>query len=247
MGCNDTAFEEAFPGLPLFEIRYVDTILYIHQDQTIDSDIIDTRGYRAEGIDKPLNLSILSHDIEALLDALHIRKAHAVIGSSLGGSTVMTFAIQYPDRLEKFIACDILIDPTKANSTTVDPRVTFAKTYGMAAIAPQLVAADFTPQAVNSSEWNKAITMISEASADGMGAVSNIDNSFYQIVNVKDLPRRPGLYVVGADDVRCVSFMTDFVAANTPNAGLQTIAGSHLCMMENGSGWVDAVEGFLRA
>ena len=159
----------------------------------------------------------------------------------------MTFAIQYPDRLDKFIASDILIDPTKANSTTVDPRVTFAKTYGMAAIAPQLVAADFTPQAVNSSEWNKAITMISEASADGMGAVSNLDNSFYNIVTVKDLGRRPGLYVVGADDVRCVSFMTDFVAANPPNAGLRTIEGSHLCMMENGSGWVDAVEGFLRA
>ena len=246
MGCNHTVFEEAFPGLPLFEIRYVDTVLYNHhQDQTINSDVIDTRGYRFEGCDKPLSLSILSQDIEALLDALHIQKAHAVIGSSLGGSTTITFAIQYPDRLDKFIACDILIDPTKANSTTEDPRVTLEKEYGMKAIAPQLVAADFTPQAVNSSEWYKALTMIGEASPDGAGAVSNLDNKFYQTVNVKDL-RIPGLYVVGADDVRCVSFMQGFVAANPPNAGLRTIEGSHLCMMENGGGWVDAVEGFLR-
>ena len=213
----------------------------------LTSDVIDTRGYRAEGIDKPLNLSILSEDIKALLDALHIPKAHALVGSSLGGTTAMTFAIQYPDRLDKFIVSDILIDPSKANSTTEDPRVTFAKEHGMAAIAPQLVAADFTPQAVNSSEWNLALEMISEASPDGMGAVANVDNSFYLTVNVKELPRHPGLYVVGQDDVRCVSFMEGFVEANPPNAGLQTIQGSHLCMMENGGGWVDAVEGFLRA
>ena len=77
--------------------------------------------------------------------------------------------------------------------------------------------------------------MIGEASPYGMGAVANIDNSCYETLNVKDV-RLPGLHVVGANDVRCVSFMKDFAAANTPKTGLQTIDGSHLCMMENGAG-----------
>ena len=98
-----------------------------------------------------MSLSILSQDVEALLDALLIPKAHALIGSSQGGTTAITFAIQYPDRLKKFIACGILIDPLKADSSTEDPRVTLAKEHGMQAIAPQLVAADFTAKAQYSS------------------------------------------------------------------------------------------------
>ena len=134
-----------------------------------------------------------------------------------------------------FIACDILIDTSKANSSTEDPRVTLVKEHGMQAIAPQLVVANFKAKAQEFSEWNEALTMPSEASPNGMGAVANVDNFFYEIVNVKDL-RLPGLYVVGADDIRCVSFMKDFIAANKPNAELQTIDGSHLCMMENAAG-----------
>ena len=55
--------------------------------------------------------------------------------------------------------------------------------------------------------------MISEASPDGMGAAANVDDRFDQVVNVTDL-RRPGLYVVGAEDVRCVNFTKDFAATN---------------------------------
>ena len=193
-----------------------------------------------------MNLSIITHDIVVLLDALHIPKAHAVIGVSLGGTTAVTFAIQYPDRLDKFITCDIFIDPSKANSTAEDPRVTLEKKEGMAAVAPSIVAGWFTPQAVNSSEWNEAITMVDGASPDGGGAISNVPNGFYETVNPKDL-RKTGLYVVGKEDNRTLSFMRDFVATNTPNAGLHYIEGSHLAIWENARGFVDTVEGFLRA
>ena len=207
---------------------------------------LDTRGYRPEGIDKPLNLTILTDDVEALLDALIIPKVHAFIGVSLGGTTGITFTIRFPHRVQRFVASDILINATLANSTAVDPRVQYAKTHGMAAIAPQLVAGWFTPEARNSSEWNEAIAMVSEASADGMGTVANVANGFYDTVNVKDLRRR-GLYVLGAEDRACISFMEGFVAANKPNAGLRMIQNaSHLSMWQQPAAWVDAVEDFLR-
>lgn len=83
----------------------------------------------------------------------------------------------------------------------------------MKASAPQLVGTNFTSKAQISSKWNKALTMISEASPDGMRAVEDIEDTFDQVVNVTDL-RRPGRYVVGAEDVKCVGFMKDFVATS---------------------------------
>ena len=82
----------------------------------------------------------------------------------------MTLAIHYPDRLEKFIASDILNGPNKGEFHYGEPRVTFAMEHGMKAIAPQLVVAGFTAKAHNFSEWNKALTMISEASPDPVGS-----------------------------------------------------------------------------
>ena len=208
--------------------------------------VADTRGYRDEGIDKPLNLNIVAQDIEFLMDSLQIQKAHAVIGVSLGGTTVLTFAIRYPDRLNKFIASDILINATLANSTAVDPRVTLAKEEGMAAIAPSLVNAWFTPSAYNSTAYKTAIAMVDGASPDGMQATSGIVNDFYGLENVTSL-HVPGLYVVGAEDERCVPFMQGFVAANTPNAGLKYVEpGSHMCIMQSPQVWFDQGEEFLK-
>ena len=208
-------------------------------------EIVDTRGYRFEGCEKPLNLTIVTHDIVVLLDALNISKAHAVLGVSLGGTTAITFAIQYPDRLSKgFVASDIFINASLANSTAVDTRVTCAKMCGMPAIAPTLVPGWFTSNATNGPIWNEALSMVSNASADGMGAINPVPNKFYDTVNPKDL-QHPGFYIVGKEDDKTQGFMKEFVANNTPNEGLHEVGGSHLCLWENADDWADAVKDFL--
>lgn len=61
----------------------------------------------------PYRLSDMAADTVALLDALHIRKAH-VVGASMGGMIAQEMAIEYPERLRSL---------TSIMSTTGDPRL----------------------------------------------------------------------------------------------------------------------------
>ena len=193
-----------------------------------------------------MNLTILTHDIVFLLDSLEISQAHAILGVSLGGTTAITFAIQYPDRLSKgFVASDFFVNPSAANSTAEDPRVTCGKMCGMPALAPTIVPRWFTSNVTtNDPEWTEALPMVGNSSADGMGALNPVPNKFYDTVNPKDL-QLPGLYIIGKEDEKVQGFMKEFVANNTPNEGLHEVEGSHLCVWENPDGWVDAVKDFV--
>ena len=192
-----------------------------------------------------MNLTIVTHDIVVLLDALNITKAHAVLGLSIGGTTAITFAIQYPDRLSKgFVASDIFVNASLANSTTEDTRVTCAKMCGMPAIAPVLVPHWFTSNATNGPVWNEALDMLSNASADGMAALNHVPHGFYDTVDPNNL-HHPGFYITGKEDYQTQDFMKEFVANYTPNEVLHEVNGSHLGLWEYPVDWVDAVKDFL--
>lgn len=51
--------------------------------------------------DQPRNL-VNAWAIKGLLDALDIKKAH-LVGNSLGGASSMTFALEYPDRIDRLV------------------------------------------------------------------------------------------------------------------------------------------------
>lgn len=206
----------------------------------------DTRGYRFEGCDKPLNLDVVTSDIATLLDALLIIKAHALIGVSMGGITTVAFASRYPNRLEKFVACDFHVASQKANEAAWDQRVQFAKDHGMDALGKQSVERWFTPKSRGSPGWNKAISMVAAASAKGIESSSKVLYNYDETDNMRNI-RLPGLYVAGAEDGRCTGVMKEFVAANATNAEFREVEGAgHLPMVENAGGFVDCVEGFLR-
>ena len=223
------------------------TISLSHQLRTVDVEVIDTRGYRFEGCDKPLNLDIVTSDIAALLDALLIPKAHALIGVSMGGITTVAFASRYPDRLEKFVACDFHVASERGNEAAWDQRVQFAKDYGMEALGKQSVERWFTPKSRDSSGWNKAIAMVANASVKGMESSSKVLYNYDETESMRTI-QLPGLYIAGAEDGRCTGVMKEFVAAIATNAEFREVGGAgHLPMVENVGGFVDCVEGFLRA
>jgi pimeloyl-ACP methyl ester carboxylesterase len=61
----------------------------------------------------PYKLADMAADTVALLDVLHIRKAH-IVGASMGGMIAQEIAIEYPERLRSM---------TSIMSTTGDPRL----------------------------------------------------------------------------------------------------------------------------
>ena len=217
------------------------------QVRMIDLRVVDTRGYRLEGCTKPLNLDVVTQDISALLDALLISKVHALIGVSMGGITTVAFASRYPNRLDRFVASDFHVVSDEANEVAWDTRVQFAKDHGMEALGKQSVERWFTPKSRDSPEWNKAISMVAAASPKGMESSAKVLYGYDETENMRGI-RLPGLYVAGAQDGRCTGVMKEFVAANATNAEFREVEDSgHLPMIENVDGFVDCVEGFLRA
>lgn len=209
--------------------------------------MLDTRGYRFEGCDKPLNLDVVTKDIICLLDALLISKVHALIGVSMGGVTTVAFASRYPNRLDRFVACDFHVASEKANEAAWDTRVQFAKDHGMEALGKQSVERWFTPKSRDSPEWNKAVSMVAAASLEGLESSAKVLYGYDETEHMRGI-RLPGLYVAGAQDGRCTGVMKEFVAANATNAEFRKVEGSgHFPMIENVGGFVDCVEGFLRA
>jgi len=68
----------------------------------------DNRGAgKSDRPDEPYTMEMFADDTAGLMDHLEIDKAH-VLGWSLGGMIVQTFAIKYPERLKKLILINTL-------------------------------------------------------------------------------------------------------------------------------------------
>jgi 3-oxoadipate enol-lactonase len=66
----------------------------------------DARGHGASGWDgEPFGIDDLGDDVAALLDGLALDSAH-VVGMSMGGSTAVSFAGRYPDRVTGMALAD---------------------------------------------------------------------------------------------------------------------------------------------
>ena len=66
----------------------------------------ETRGRTRDCGTQNITVDLLAKDILNLLDHLRVEKAAAVIGVSLGGATVLNFALKYPTRLNSVVPCD---------------------------------------------------------------------------------------------------------------------------------------------
>jgi len=104
----------------------------------------DTRGHgRSSAPDGIYSLDLLAADLNDLLDALNIDKAH-LVGLSMGGMIGQIFALQYPSRLHTLVLCDT----SSAYSDSVAPvwkeRVRVAQMEGMTALAEPTVERWFT-------------------------------------------------------------------------------------------------------
>jgi len=68
--------------------------------------IIDQRNHGKSPHTDEFNYEILSNDLLEFFQQHQIEKAH-LLGHSMGGKTVMKFALEYPDKVAKLIVADI--------------------------------------------------------------------------------------------------------------------------------------------
>jgi pimeloyl-ACP methyl ester carboxylesterase len=83
--------------------------------------VLDSRGHgRSTRTDAPFGYDLMSSDVLALMDYLHIRKA-ALVGWSDGAIIGLDIAIHHPDRLTKLFAFGANSDPSGVKDASKSP------------------------------------------------------------------------------------------------------------------------------
>lgn len=206
----------------------------------------NTRGYERPSEEK-VTVDLLTDDLALSLDHFRIEKCHVVIGVSLGGITALNFALRYPQRLERFIACDCNAQSTAANTRAWQERILLAQSVGgWEHLAEQTVNRWFTAQSVAARTTGvlQVRQMILAASITGfencVGALCDFDLS----PKLTDISV-PGCCVVGEQDGILPQTMSSF-SKNMKAAWFAEIAGAgHLPMVENAVAFVDAIKPLL--
>ena len=87
-------------------------------------------------------IPLLAQDVASILDYLHIKQVHGVIGVSQGGATALSFALQYPKRVHRLVVCDTQAASPAGNKAAWDERIALAARdeNGMEALAEATAA-----------------------------------------------------------------------------------------------------------
>lgn len=205
----------------------------------------------------PTTLAMLADDLALLLDGLRVRKLHALVGVSMGGATALQFALRHPARVARFVACDINVRSSAANTAAWKERI---------AVAESVVGADGTPgirklAAQTVERWFHPHTMAAKPEVAGWMTEMVADNNVqgfrygcqalweYDLREDSKACRVPGLLVVGDGDGKgaLVKAMEGFKAdVGASGAELRIVPqAGHLPMCESPEAFWDAIKDFL--
>lgn len=247
----------AFSNSLLTSLRMWDPLVAILKAERPDLRILryDTRG--RHGVPEPpvpASLDMLSDDLAALLAALRIPRLHALVGVSMGGATTVKFALKYPHRLGRFVACDFNAASSDANTAAWKDRIALAERPddgGIRKLAAMTVERWFHPRTMADKK------PVADWMTD-MVAANSVQGFRYSCQALWDYDLRgempaaavPGLLVVGEADakgalVRAMDAFKGLVGPAGAELKIVPLAG-HLPMVEAPREFWDAIAAFLR-
>jgi 3-oxoadipate enol-lactonase len=127
----------------------------------------DTRGHgKTDVTEPPYSIDMLVDDVIALWAELGVDTSHFV-GLSLGGSTAIGIAIEYPGRINRLLATDCRA--WTPNPAAWAERIRVVEEGGMEAAIPKTVERWFTAdyREKNPPEYQKVVNMIRTTPLDG--------------------------------------------------------------------------------
>ncbi|KAK9319882.1 hypothetical protein V1517DRAFT_356861 [Lipomyces orientalis] len=165
----------------------------------------------------------------------------------LGWRNGLAFASRYPDRLDRFVACDFNVASTKRQVSEWDSRLHYGKTYGMSGVlANKVVATWLTADSRGSPEWKSVRETVGSWSLDEFEATAKAQYSYDETENMRSI-QIPSLFVVGSEDGTLPEVMSAF--PDKMRIGVSTCKeirrSGHLPMRENASAFVIALTSFL--
>lgn len=213
---------------------------------------------------EPITINTVTTDILTLLAALRVFKLHALVGVSLGGATTLNFSLRYPEKVDKFIACDLNIASTEANISAWKSRIAVArKSDGMRTLAQMTVDRWFASGSTESDSEQTKDSQNQDSSTNlekirikkmvGGNSVSGFVEGVKALYHY-DLRKEPGLkgckvpglLVVGELDGILPDALAKFAGDVGEGCDVKVIRGAgHLPMVQRPDEFVDAVKEFL--
>ncbi len=204
----------------------------------------------------PADLDMLADDLSSLVDALRIPQLHALVGVSMGGATTLKFAIKYPHKLARFVACDFNATSSPANTTAWKERIGVAESpaedgsAGIRALASMTVERWFHPHTL-AEKPDVARWMTDMVAANSVQGFRYSCQALWDY-NMKEAMKSchvPGLFVVGDGDAKgaLVRAMDGFKGLlGDGGAELKEVPqAGHLPMCESPAETWEAIGGFL--
>ncbi len=181
---------------------------------------VDTRGHGASPRGTaPFTMRQFSEDLRGFMDAQNIKKGH-ILGFSDGGNIAMTFAILYPERIEKLI-----LNGANLHTGGVKRHLQIPIEIGYR--IAKLSAAK-SPQAKQKCEL--------------LSLMVNEPNLKAEQLKVLCMPT---LVIVGSNDMIKASHSKE-IADALPNAKLVTLNGGHCIAQESPNEFNRVVDAFLK-
>lgn len=204
----------------------------------------------------PATLDTLAEDLCTLLSALHIPRLHALIGVSMGGATTLKFALKFPEKLDRFIACDFNVASSEANTKAWKERMAIAEgtsedgAPGIQMLAPMTVERWFHPHTLTDkkevSDWMTKMVAANNVQGFKYGCQALWD---YDMKEDMEACKAPGLLVVGDGDgkgalVKAMDGFKGRLGSGGTELKVVPLSG-HLPMCESPQEFWEAIHGFL--
>ncbi|KAK0388013.1 hypothetical protein NLU13_4257 [Sarocladium strictum] len=242
----------AFSNSLLTSHRMWDRFVEILKKERPDLRLLryDTRGRHAiPQPPKKATMEMLADDLLAILDALRITKLHTLIGVSMGGATTLNFAIKYPERVSKFIACDCNYKSTEANTKAWGDRSKLAEEGGINELAEMTVKRWFHPLVVEDEKTTK--WMIDEVAQNDIQGFTHSCTALcdFNLEASLDGCQVPALLVAGEGDGNgAIAKILDGVKGRIGQKGAELRLvpdAGHLPMYERPQAFWDAIKSFI--
>ena len=209
----------------------------------------DTRGHGKSLVTPgPYSIEQLGHDVLALLDALHIERAH-FCGLSMGGLIGQWLGINAGDRLLKLVVCNTAAkigDPSVWN-----PRIETVLRDGaaaMIALRDASIARWFTPDfaAANPDVASRITDMLAATSPEGYAAncAAVRDADFRDHLGSIKVPL---LVIAGSEDAVTPPAGSHFIREHVAGAEYAEFHAAHLSNVQAGAAFSERVVAFLAA
>lgn len=204
----------------------------------------DTRGHGRSGVAPgPYNMARLARDVVALMDHLHIARAH-FCGLSMGGLTGMALAIDHPGRVDRLVLCNTAAYIGPPSGWTA--RIAAVEEGGVAPLAAAVVSRWLTPDyaAAHPDTVTMLETMLRATAPAGYAAACAAVRDADLREQVAHI-RAPTLVISGTHDLPTPPADGRYLQQQIAGARYVELAAAHLSNQQQAAGFTSAVLDFL--